>query len=131
MHLHTIVRVKAKNENEAIELVKGLLTNNGEYDRMSTFDWFSEDETKISDEVKTEEDFRRLQKEEEELSRVYLQQAKTKKSDWRGYKLRCAGECLEKDRFWSTERLAYDFAYYDQEETKKGKIFYVDTDRHF
>ena len=37
-----------------------------------------------------------------------------------------AGECLNEDIFWSTERLAYFLDWEDGE-----KVYYVDTDRHF
>ncbi len=39
--------------------MKGLLTDDGEYRIQHPFDWVAEDETKISEEVKTEQDFPR------------------------------------------------------------------------
>ena len=65
MHLHTVVKVRAKDEKEAIERVNDLLTGSGEY-RIEPFDWVAEDETKISEEVKTAADFLTLREMERE-----------------------------------------------------------------
>lgn len=126
MHLHTTVRVKAADEAEAIGRVKNLLTDNGEY-HIDPFDWVDEDETKVSDLVKTEEDFRKLR----ELERIgHIENLRladgAESENMKGFYVRKAGECLEERNFWSTERLQFKL---DWEEGEH--IFYVDTDRHY
>jgi hypothetical protein len=63
MHVHTVVKVRADSEADAIDRVNRLLTDNGEY-HIGPFDWVAEDETKISATVKTEADFRKLRETE-------------------------------------------------------------------
>jgi len=59
MHVHTVVKVRADSEADAVDRVNRLLTDNWEY-HIDSFDWVAEDETKISATVKTEADFRNL-----------------------------------------------------------------------
>jgi len=125
MHLHTIVKVKAADEKEAIEEVNRLLTDDGEY-HIAPFDWVAEDETKISDDVKTEEDFLKLRDMERNEHIENLRRADNAQSeDMKGFYLRKAGECLEERNFWSTERLQFTLDWTDGD-----KVFYVYTDRH-
>jgi len=130
MHLHTIVKVKAANVKQAIEEVKRLITDNGEYRSIAPFDWVAEDETAISAEVKTEEDFLGLREFERAEHVENLRRAEEAKSEnMKGFYIRKAGECLEEDNFWSTERLQFTI---DWLEPKEGdKVFYVYTDRHY
>jgi len=124
MHVHTTVKVRAANEQEAIDRVNYLLTGYGEY-RIAPFDWVSEEETKISASVKTERQFAALRGEERKTYRERLKESKRELDEnFRGMYLRLAGECLESRNFWSTERVAYEL------DSEGAKIFYVDTDRH-
>jgi hypothetical protein len=126
MHLHTIVRVKAADEREAIERVNRLLTGNGEYTMVPPFDWLAEEETAISEHVKTEEDFRKLRQLEREAHDEHMRRAaEAEGENMKGFYTRLAGECLEERNFWSTERLQFTL---DWEEG--AKVFYIDTDRH-
>ena len=126
-HIHTIVRVKAESEEEAIERVNNLLTNNGEYNHPSPFDWFSEEDTKISEECKSDEDYLKLRAEEIKESKYNLEQSEKQTTDsMRGFYLMRAGESLYSEMFWSTERLAYDLDWEDGKNT-----YYVETDRHY
>jgi hypothetical protein len=125
MHLYTVVKVRAQDEREAIGRVNELLTGNGEY-RIDPFDWVAEDETKISEAVKTEADFLKLRELEREMHDENMRQAAEAESEnMRGFYIRKAGECLEECNFWSTERLQFTL---DWENGKK--IFYIETDRH-
>lgn len=126
MHLHTIVKVMASSENEAIKFVNNLLTNNGDY--MSPFDWVAEDETKISDEVKTEEDFIKLREVEREeyIENLHRAADPSLSENMKGYYTRKAGECLEDDNFWSTESIAFTLDWQDGPD-----VYYVETDRHY
>jgi hypothetical protein len=130
MHLHTVVKVKAADEREAVERVKGLLTDDGEYRIQHPFDWVAEDQTKISETVKTEHDFLALRTMElaayaDNLKRAFL--LTDEMNEWlRGFHLRQAGECLEENNFWSTERLQFTLDWMEGD-----KVFYVDTDRHY
>jgi hypothetical protein len=124
MHLHTTVKVRAADGKEAIERVNGLLTDNGEY-RIAPFDWVAEDETKISETVKTAADFRKLREAERDAHYANLRRAFEAHSEgMRGYYLRMSGECLDDAVFWSIERLQFTHWLGGKE------VFYVDTDRH-
>jgi len=126
MHLHTTVKVKAASREEAIKRVNDLLTDNGEY-RIAPFDWVAEDETKISEDVKTEEDFLKLREMEREEHILNLRSAGDAASEgMRGFYFRKAGECLEDTNFWSTERLQFTLDWKDG-----TNVFYVDTNRHY
>jgi hypothetical protein len=129
MHLHTTVKVRAAGEKEAIEEVNDLLTDNGEY-HIDPFDWVADDETRISEDVKTEEDFLKLREMERNERIENLRRADEAQSEnMKGFYIRKAGECLAEDNFWSTERLQFTI---DWLEPKEGdRIFYVDTDRHY
>lgn len=127
MHLHTIVKVKADTAKEAIDRVRSLVENDYNWP-VDSFDWFDTDAIKIikngSQEFATA---RKIEKEEHHRNLALAKEQKKKKNtEWQGFYLRKAGECLEIGNFWSTERMAYVL---DWEEGKK--IFYVDTDRHF
>ena len=130
MHLHTVVKVKAADKKEAVERVKGLLTDDGEYRIQHPFDWVAEDETKISEEVKTEQDFLALRTMERATCADHLihafSETETMSEGMRGFYLRMAGECLEENNFWSTERLQFTLDWMEGD-----KVFYVDTDRHY
>jgi hypothetical protein len=125
MHVHTVVKVRAESEADAIDRVNRLLTDNGEY-HIDPFDWVAEDETKISATVKTEADFRMLREMERaeyvENLRRYGEEAD---EGMKGFYLRKAGECLEANFWSSTERLAYTLDWEDG-----ANVYYVDTDRH-
>jgi hypothetical protein len=126
MHLHTVVKVRARDEREAIERVNELLTDNGEY-HIDPFDWVSEGETKISEDVKREADFLKLREMEREAHDENMRRSAEEESEnFKGLYLRLAGECLEDSKFWSTERLQFTI---DWEEGEKA--FYVETDRHY
>lgn len=126
MHLHTTVKVRAANAEEAIEEVKRLLTDNGEY-HIDPFDWVSEDDTKISEDVKMEDDFMKLRELERREHVEHLRRADEAESEnMRGFYLRKAGECLEEDNFWSTERLQFTLDW-----AEGAAVFYVDTNRHY
>jgi hypothetical protein len=126
MHLHTIVKVMAADEKEAIALVNDLLTDDGEYRFIAPFDWVSEDETRISESVKTEEDFRKLRELERQAYDDNMRRsAEAASESWQGYYIRKAGECLDERDFWSTERLQFTLDWLDGEH-----VFYVETDRH-
>lgn len=126
MHLHTTVKVKAADEKEAIEEVNRLLTDNGEY-HISPFDWVAEDETKICEDVKTEENFLKLREMERVEHVENLRRAdEAEGEDMKGFYIRKAGECLEESMFWSTERLQFTLDWVEGE-----KVFYVHTDRHY
>jgi hypothetical protein len=130
MHLHTVVKVKAADETEAVERVKNLVTDDGEYRFQQPFDWVAEGETKISETVKTEQEFLALRAMEraafsENLMRAFSVSEELN-DNMRGLYLRLAGECLEEDNFWSTERLQFTLDWMDGD-----KVFYVDTDRHY
>jgi hypothetical protein len=126
MHLHTTVRVRAANAEEAIEEVKRLLTDNGEY-HIDPFDWVCEEDTKISEDVKTEGDFLKLREVERLEYAEHLRCAEKAESEsMRGFYLRKAGECLEDGNFWSTERLQFTLDW-----AEGAAVFYVDTDRHY
>lgn len=132
MHIHTIVKVYAKDLDEAIEKVNDELTNYGEYNNLHPFDYVSEEETKLSDTCKTEADFEALRADELVQYKHHLDRAEeySKKEDVEseGYCLTLAGECLQSNKFWSTERQAYTL---DWDEHKEGGlVFYIDTDRH-
>lgn len=133
-HLNTVVRMRADNAEQAIERTNDLITDNGEYGHFSgslSFDWFAEDETKISEEVKTEADFIKLREQELAEHEGYLKRAgKEIETEMKGYYYEMAGECLQANKFWSTQRLAYNYADDWQPETQ-GNIFFVDTDRHY
>ena len=125
-HVHTIVKVSAADEREAIERVNALLTDDGEYRSIAPFDWVSEGKTAISDEVKTEHDFLALRALERRAHGENLRRAaETEDENWKGYYLRKAGECLEAQNFWSTERRQFTIDWLDGE-----RVFYVHTDRH-
>jgi hypothetical protein len=88
MHLHTTVKVSAADEAEAIARVNDLLTDSGEY-HIDPFDWVAEDETKVSEDVKTEEDFRKLREAERQEHAENLRRAAEATSEnMRGYYLR-------------------------------------------
>jgi len=126
MHLYTTVKVNAPNAEEAVERVKALVTDNGEY-HIDPFDWVAEDETKISEEIKTEEDFQKLREFERSEYRANLQRsAEAESEEMKGFYLRKAGECLEERNFQSTERLQFTLDWEDGEH-----VFYVETDRHY
>jgi len=132
MHLHTIVKVTAKDEAEAIEKVENLLTSDGDY-RIDPFDYI-DDTARISEEVKTEADFQKVVEQEKIEAEEYLKRSeeeKSKPNGMRGYLIRMAGESLSPDRFWSTERLAYNYDFYETNGDEEGKVFYVETDRHY
>jgi hypothetical protein len=126
MHLHTVVKVRAADAEEAVARVNDLLTDSGEY-RIDPFDWVAEDETKISKAVKTEADFLKLREIERAEHDENMRRATEAESEnLRGFYIRKAGECLEEYNFWSTERLQFTL---DWEEGEN--VFYVDTDRHY
>ncbi len=130
MHLNTLVKVKAETAKDAISKVNNLITDNGEYHSLGAtiFDWFDEEATKISSEIKTEKDFQKLRKAELAEYKVVLKKALalSDTDTMKGYYLMRAGELLNDDIFWSSERLAY---FLDWETGKK--TFYIETDRHF
>ena len=127
-HLTTIVRVKADTEEEAISLVGDLLTCDGEYNTPSPFDWVDGDGIKISEEVKSEADFKKLREQELKEYEYSLAKANELPTDdlMKGFYLVRAGEALLADRFWCTERLAYELDWSDGKNT-----YYVETDRHY
>ncbi len=126
MHLHTIVKVLAKDEKEAIERVNGLLNDDGGYRSIVPFDWVAEDETKVSDTVKTEAEFLALRELERHAYKVNMTRAiEAEDEEMKGYYMRKAGECLEERNFWSTERVQFTLDWLEGE-----KVFYIETDRH-
>jgi hypothetical protein len=126
MHLHTTVKVWAADEAEAVQRVNALLLSDDEY-RIAPFDWIAEDETRVSEDVKTEEDFLKLREVERREHVENLRRADgAEHENMKGYYLRIAGESLEERNFWSTERLQFTL---DWEEGEH--VFYVDTDRHY
>ncbi len=139
-HLGTVIKVKAKDEEEAINSVNRLLTDEGEYTSVAgglIFDYVSEDQTKIA---KNEDgspfnngDFIHLQDQEKaEYTRYKEQAARERNLEQKGYYLEQAGECLQQNKFWSTQRQAYDLTKHGwDDEDKEGEIFYVETDRHY
>jgi hypothetical protein len=128
-HIHTIVKVHADTEEIAVREVQRLLTNDGEYTTPPPFDWLDEEATKVSEEVKTETDFEALRETERKEYEYNLKQADEAESEsMKGFYLRRAGECLDKDLFWSSEREAY---YMDWTEGEGKNIYYVATDRHY
>jgi hypothetical protein len=126
MHLHTTVKVWAKDEAEAVQRVNALLTSDEEY-RIAPFDWIAEDETRVSEDVKTEGDFLKL-REVERLEHIenFLRAEEAEDESMKGFYIRKAGECLEERNFWSTERLQFTLDWETGEH-----VFYVDTDRHY
>lgn len=127
MHLHTIVKVWAADEKEAVERVNGLLTDDGEYRFMTPFDWVAEEETKVSERVKTEQEFQNIRELERQAYHTNMQRAfEADCEGMKGFYIRKAGECLEEHNFWSTERLQFTLDWMDGE-----KIFYIDTNRHY
>lgn len=130
MHIHTIVKVHADTEEDAISKVKSLVNN--DYESIpAPFDWYDEDGIKVSPNVKTEKDFLALREQELKEYKANLKKA-LKMSDkdvLKGYYLIQAGEGLNTSQFWSPERYAYD---YDCDYGSEGKnIYYIETDRHF
>lgn len=134
MHIGTVVRVSAPNKEEAIKLVKALVANNYE-ELPSPFDWYDEEAIQISEEIKTEDDFKKLREAEIREYKITLEKALAMPDTdtMKGYYLRKAGESLEAELFWSTERMAYnydeDYGYVADPKVKM-KVFYIDTDRH-
>jgi len=63
MHLHTIVKVRARDEKDAVEKVTRLVTTNGEYYQPEPFDWFDEDGIKVRRDF-SEKQFKALRREE-------------------------------------------------------------------
>jgi hypothetical protein len=122
------VKVRAASEQEAIERVYDLLNGDGEYHLPPPFDWVDDEETKISEDVKTEEDFLKLREAErdEHIENLRLADAVAANENLRGFYIRKAGECLEERNFWSTERLQYTLDWEDG-----PNVYYVETDRHF
>ena len=126
MHLQTICKVRAANEDEAIERVNDLIGDSGDY-YPYPFDWVDKAATKISDDVKTEAEFLKLRELERAKHHWNMQRvAEAKDERIKGFYLRQAGECLEEDEFWSTERLQFTL-----DETEGEHVFYVETDRHY
>lgn len=133
MHIHTIVKVQADTEEDAIREVKNLVSNDNE-SLPSSFDWYDEDAIIISEECKTEEDFQKIratemQEYKENLRRYHDLVKDSETPDIKsmaGYYLRKAGECISPTMFWSTERFAYHMDW-----TEGKNIYYVETDRHF
>ena len=133
MHLHTIVKVWAEDEDQAISKVNDLLTDDGEYRSLGAhFDYVSEEETKVSEDIKTEEDFQKLREEEIRAYQFNLDNANKlpMDSNMKGYYLRSAGEALDRGVFWSIERQAYIMDWDDDYDNPELSIFYIDTDRH-
>lgn len=130
-HLCTIFRVKAETEEDAIDDVNNFLEG-CPYDG-HPFDYFDESETVISEDIKTEEDFQALRQEEIDSYKSYLEQALKLPDDniWKSSNLKWAGQALDASDWDSIERLAYEYAYEQQEEDAPGKIWFVDTDRHW
>lgn len=126
MHLYTTVKVKAKDEDEAIERVNSLLTNYGEYNFSGGFDYVSEDETAVLKDF-TEKDFIKLRNDEIKEYKSSLKRAlELEDTDtMKGFYLVSAGEALQDDIFWSTQRYAYILDHEDGENT-----YYLTTDRH-
>lgn len=128
MHLHTIVKTKANSEQEAIENINGLLTNDWNYNFQGGFDYVSEEDTTVLPYF-TEEDFQKLRQDELKEYEDNLKRANELPIDstMKGYYLVCAGEALQSDIFWSTQRYAYE----DEYNTDGSNTYYLTTDRHF
>jgi len=138
-HIGTIVKVKAKNSKEAIEIVNGLVTDDHEFRSYNTpysgFDWCDEDGTKVLPKF-TEKEFKKLRQEELDAYHDYKNCAekaelKDDPSD-QAYNLEQAARALDPANFWSYNRSAYDMTEYGwDDQGKEGKTFYVETDRHY
>jgi hypothetical protein len=130
MHVYTIVRVWAENEEEAIEKVNAFME---EY-HDDVFDYYDEESTHLSDKVKTEEDFQQIRQKELDEYKSSLEEALAMPdNDWlKGFTLRQAGTSLDPDIWNSPCRLAFDHATHIQEEPEEGEsIYFVVTDRHY
>ena len=126
MHLHTIVKVWAADETEAIDRVNGLLTDDGTYRCPGPFDWVAEHETKVTERVKTEDEFLKIRELERQAYHVNMQRAfEADCEHMKGYYIAKAGECLDDQNFWSTERLQFTLDWMDGK-----RVFYIETDRH-
>ena len=138
-HINTIVKVKAKNPKEAVEIVTSLVNCNGDYNAYNTphsgFDWCDEEAIQVLPKF-TEKDFKELRKQELAEYHDYKQRAEDleveEDNHMQGYYLEQAGRVLQEEDFWSYDRLAYDLTKYSYDgEGTKGKTFYVETDRHY
>jgi hypothetical protein len=138
MHLGTIVKIKARNEKEALDKVRDLVTDNGEYGAYNSgssgFDYCDESAIQIAKNDNntpfTEEDFKTSRKQELEQSKDFRERAAHERDEcMKGYYLQKAGECLQSDKFWSAERQVFDYS--DWGDTGERNIFYVRTNRHY
>lgn len=133
-HIFTVVKISAPSEEEAVKQVKQLVANN--YEELPTpFDWYAEDEIKVSEECKTLADFKKLRELEIKEYKANLKKALklSDKNSMKGYYIRKAGESLEAELFWSTERFAYDYdedCGYIADPKVKIKVFFIETNRH-
>ena len=135
MHLLTVVKLRADSPEEAIEKAQSLVTNGDSYD-IYPFDYVSPDCCEILPDF-TEQDEIEHRNMEIKSHDNFLQQAMAIPESQRtthpmyGYYLRTAGEAIEADRFWSTERCFYDAAKENCLDCADGEhIYYVQTDRH-
>lgn len=131
MHLYTVVRVKAETAEEAVAIVEGLLEDDT-YDGCP-FDYFVRTATAISQRVKTEEDFQKGRQCEIESYEHDLQEALQLPDDdpSKAWMLKMAGESLDPFDWNSTGREVYDYATDRQDDDEPGRIWFVETDRHF
>ena len=125
MHLCTTIKVNAKNSTEAIEKVNREIMR----DDISPFDYVADGQTCTSRETMNETEFKNLRTQELETYKQQLEKALAMSDTeyMKGYYLRMAGENLEADMLWSTERQAYDLTEKDSTEL----VWYIDIDRHF
>lgn len=131
MHIRTIVKVSAPNENTAIDRVRQLVCN-GYEELPPPFDWYDEEAIKVSEEIKTEADFKKLREIELKEYKATLKKALklSDKNSMKGFYLERAGEGLGSN-FWSTERIGYDYDKdYGYDEKIDTQVFYIETDRH-
>lgn len=129
MRVYTTVRIRALDAEEALNAASSLLGENcgdGRY-----FDYLYPEETRISEKVKTDDDFAELRARELAEYRTYLTQAleQPDDDDTKAVYLIKAGEALIANNLDTSECLAYDHASEEQEETE-GEIFFVETTRH-
>ncbi len=126
MHIHTVFKVKAESADEAVEKVNDwLLDHCGDG---WWFDYCNPDESRISTQVTTEEEFQTLRRAELDEAEDRLRQAleATEPND-KGHKLVIAGMLMYADDPNCLDRRVHDLTVHDG---AVGSVFYVDTDRH-
>jgi hypothetical protein len=133
MNTETVVRIRAGNAEDACDMVETMLETESSYGYDSAFDYYHDDEINISEEVKTEADFAALRQKEIKTYESFMERALGVPDDdtMKGCYLIWAGESLESEFFWSTQRLAYDYARYRQGDEPEGTIYYVTSKRHY